>query len=65
MSSASVESRADAAHGSDEVGQSLEREVFAVERNEHRVRGHERVEGEEAERRWGIDEDVVEVAAQR
>ena len=35
----------------DEIGEAFEREVFAVERNQHGVGGDERVEREQAERR--------------
>ena len=42
-----------------ELGQAFEREVLAVERHQHRVGGDERVEGQEAERRRTVDEDVV------
>ena len=49
----------------DEIGETLEREVLAVERNQHGVGGDERVEREQAERRRRVDEDVVEAVAQR
>ena len=60
-----VERRAHAAHRADEIGEPFEREVFAVQRNQHRVGGDERVEREQSERRRAVDEDVVEVVAQR
>ena len=46
-------------------GEPLEREVFAVERNQHGVGGDERVEGEQAERGRCVDQDEVEAIAQR
>ena len=60
-----VERRANAAHRADEIGEAFEREVLAVERNQHRVGGDERVERQQAERRRAVDEDVVELVAQR
>ena len=65
MSSVGVQRGADAAQRRDEIGEPLEREVFAVERNQHGVGGDERVEREQAERRRRVDEDVVEAVAQR
>ena len=47
-----------------QIGEPFEREVLAVERDEHRVGGDERVEREQAERRRRVDEDVVEAIAQ-
>ena len=58
-----VERRAHAAHRADEIGQPFEREVLAVQRNQHRVGGDQRVERQQAERRRAVDEDVVEVVA--
>ena len=49
----------------DQIGKSLEREVFAVKGNQHGVRGDQRVEREQAERRRTVDEDVVESVANR
>src|SRR6185369_1426127 len=46
-----VEGRANAAHRADEIGEPLEREVLAVQRNQHRVGGDERVERKQSERR--------------
>ena len=60
-----VERGAHAAHRADEIGEPFEREVLAVQRNQHGVGGDERVEREQAERRRAVDEDVVEVVAQR
>ena len=42
MSSVGIEARADAAHRADEIGEPFEREVLAVERNQHGVGGDER-----------------------
>ena len=58
-----VQRRAHAAHRADEIGEPLEREVFAVERDQHGVGGDERVERQQAERRRAVDEDVVVVVA--
>ena len=60
-----VERGADAAHRADEIGETFEREVLAVQRNQHGVGGDERVEREQAERGRTVDEDVVVVVAQR
>ena len=60
-----VERGADAAQRRDEIGEPFEREVLAVERNEHGVGGDERVEREQPERRRRVDEDVVEAIAER
>ena len=60
-----VERGADAAQRRDEIGEPFEREVLAVERNQHGVGGDERVEREQAERRRRVDEDEVEAIAER
>ena len=60
-----VQRGADAAQRGDEIGEPLEREVFAVERNQHGVGGDERVEREQPERRRRVDQDEVEAIAQR
>ena len=60
-----VERAAHAAQRGDEIGEPLEREVFAVERNQHGVGGDERVEREQPERRRRVDEDEVEAVAER
>ena len=60
-----IERGAHAAQRRDEIGESFEREVFAVERDQHGVGGDERVEREQAERRRRVDEDEVESFAQR
>ena len=54
-----IERGAHAAHGADEIGEPFEREVLAVQRNQHGVGGDERVERQQAERRRAVDEDVV------
>ena len=46
-----VEGGADAAKRADEIGEPLEREVLAVQRNEDRVGGDERVERQQADSR--------------
>ena len=60
-----IERRAHAAHRADEIGEPFEREVLAVQRNQHGVGGDERVQRQQAERRRTVDEDVVELVAQR
>ena len=60
-----VERGADAAHRADEIGEAFEREVLAVQRNQHGVGGDERVQREQAERRGAIDEDVIVLVAER
>ena len=65
MSSAGIERAAHAAQRGDEIGEPFEREVFAVERDQHGVGGDERIERQQAERRRRVDEDVVELVAQR
>ena len=60
-----VERGAHAAQRDDEVGEAFEREVLAVQRDEHGVGGDEGVEREQAERRRAVDEDVVEAVGQR
>ena len=57
-----VERGAHAAHRADEIGEALEREVLAVQRNQHGVGGDEGVERQEAERRRAVDEDPVVAA---
>jgi hypothetical protein len=55
------------AHGLDrveQVGQAFESEVFALHGNEHAVRGGERVNGEQAERRRTVDEHGVVAVAE-
>ena len=65
MSSVGIERGAHAAHRADEIGEPFEREVLAVERNQHGVGGDERVQRQQTERRRTVDEDVVEVVAHR
>ena len=60
-----VERGAHAAHRADEIGEPFEREVLAVQRNQHGVGGDERVERQQAERRRAVDEDVVVLVAHR
>jgi hypothetical protein len=56
-----VEGGADAAQRGNEIGKPFEGEVLAVQRNQYRVGGDECVERQEPQRRWGVDEDVIEV----
>ena len=63
MSSDGIERGADAPQGADEVGETFERKVLAVQRDHHRVGGHEGIERQETERGWAVDEDVVVVVA--
>ena len=65
MSSDGLSDGADAPQRRDEIGEPFEREVLAVQRNQHRVGGDERVQREQAERRRTVDEDEIEVVAQR
>ena len=65
MSSDGIERAAHAPHRADEIGEAFEREVLAVQRDQHGVGGDERVERQQAERRRAVDEDVVELGAQR
>ena len=60
-----IERGAHAAHRADEIGEPFEREVLAVQRNQHRVGGDERVQRQQAKRRRTVDEDVVVFVAQR
>jgi len=62
---ARVEGAAHAAHRGDQLGKPLEGEVLAVQRDEDRVGGDQRVEREEAERGGAVDEDVVELVGDR
>ena len=64
MSSDRIERRPHASQCGDEIGDALEREVFAGERDDDGVGGDERVERQQTERRRRIDEDVVEAVAQ-
>ena len=52
-------------HRPDEIGETFEREVLAVERNQYGVSGDERVQRQQAERRRAVDQDVIELRAQR
>ena len=49
----------------EQLRDAFEREVLALHRHEHGVRGGEAVDGEESERRRRVDEDVVVVAGDR
>ena len=65
MSRARVQRRPHAAHRADEIGQALEREVLAMQRNHDGIGSDERIEREQAERRWAVDEDLIEPRAKR
>ena len=56
-----IERAAHAAHRADELGEPFEREVLAVQRNQHGVGRDQRVQRQQAERRRTVDEDVVEL----
>ena len=65
MSSAGLSAGADAAQRGDEIGKPFEREVFAVQRDQHGVGRDQRVEREQPERRRRVDDDESEARAQR
>ena len=46
-----------------ELGQTFEREIFALQRNQNAVRRGQRIDREQAERWRAIDEDVIAVVA--
>ena len=48
-----------------QLGQSLERVVLALDRDQHLVGGDERVDGEQPQARRAVDEDVVQPGARR
>ena len=54
-----MEMVADQVHRREELRQALERVVLALDRDEDRVRGRQRVDREQAERRRAVDEDPV------
>ena len=56
-----VEVVADEIDGREQLGQSLQGVVLALDRDEHGIGGGQRVDGQQAERRRAIDEDVVVV----
>ena len=45
--------------GGDQLGQPLQRVVLTLNRNQHRIGRGQRVDRQEPERRWAIDQDVV------
>src|SRR4051812_22723697 len=59
-----VEGGANPPQSRDQIGEPFEREVLAVERNEHGVSGDQGVQGQQTERGRCVDQDVVEVTAQ-
>ena len=46
----------------DQLVEPFQRVVLALDRDQHLLRGHERVDRQQAERRRAVDEDVVELA---
>ena len=50
---------ADRLHRAHQLRQALEREELALQRHQHRVRGDERVDRQEVERRRAVDQDEV------
>ena len=60
-----IQSRAHTPQRRHEIGESFEREIFAVQRDEHGFGGDERVQRQQAERRRAVDEDVIEAIAER
>ena len=60
-----IERAANASQRGNEVGKALEREILACQRNQHSVGGDERVQRQQPERGWRVDEDEVEVVANR
>jgi hypothetical protein len=65
MSSEGFNPAADAPHRADEFGKTFESEVLAVQRYQHGVRGNQRIQGEQTERRGAVDEDVLEARPKR
>src|SRR5437867_8950751 len=57
-----IQRPADSLQGIDELRDSLERQVLTLNWNQDRVGGNEGVEGQETERRRGIEENVVKVS---
>ena len=55
----------DEVHGVEQLAQSLERVVLALEGYQQRVRGRQHVERDEPERRRAVDEDEVVLVADR
>ena len=49
----------------DEIGKAFEREVLAVQWNQHGVGGNERIQREESKRRRTVDQNQIEMRAQR
>jgi hypothetical protein len=57
-----IERRLDLLDGLQQLRQAFEREELALQRNENRVRGRHRIDGEQVERRRTVDQHVAEVA---
>ena len=55
-----VQVRADHLDGLEQLAEALQRVVLRLDRDHHLVAGHQRVQGEQAQRRRAVDEDVVE-----
>ena len=62
---ARVQLGAHAVHAALQLLHPLHPEVLALERDDHVVRGHEGVDGDQAERRRAVDQDVVVAAEDR
>ncbi len=58
-----IEIFADEVNGLGEKGESFEREVFALDGHDDEIGGGEGIEGEDAERRRAVNQDVVELVA--
>ena len=43
----------------DQLGDAFQRQVFALNRNQHRIGGGKRIEGQQAERRGAVDHDEI------
>lgn len=48
-----------------ELRNALEREVFALNGNKHAVRGNQRVDRQQVQRRWAVDQNVVKILGNR
>ena len=60
-----IQSRAHTAQGSHQIRKPFQREVLAVQRDQHCFGGDECIERQQAEGRRAVDEDVIEAIAQR
>jgi hypothetical protein len=57
---ARVQGAADALDGAGDLADALEGEEFRLQRHDHAIGGHQRVQRDEAEGGWAIEEDEVE-----